>query len=188
MEWSIIQEMALVYLSLGSNLGIRLANLQYGIDQLIARGVMPEKISSVYETAPIGETSEPLPYLNVGLWARTDLQPRALLGTLKHIERDAGRAPSERWSPRTLDIDLVLYDSLVVDMPGLTIPHPRMRERAFVLIPLMEMDPTFVLPDGSSVFRLMQQSEVKAQEIVKTDASLSISSSGCDGQPSGRTD
>ncbi len=172
-------EVARVYLSLGSNLGDRLENLRAGLARLPAYGVYPVQMSRVYETTPVGETPDPRPYLNLGVWAETELAPLALLQAVKTIERELGRTETQqRWLPRTLDIDIILYDSVVMENPELTIPHPRMCERAFVLIPLYEMTPDLVLPDGTPLRTLFLQPEVQSQEVRPYDAHLSLPSLG----------
>lgn len=164
-----------VYLSLGSNLGDRLHHLREGICRLPHYGVYPVQISRVYETVPVGETPDPRLYLNIGVWAETSLEPEALLRALKAIEAAAGRRFTEgRWMPRPLDIDIILYGDLVLNTPTLTIPHPRMRERAFVLIPLAEMTPDYILPDGTPVQELLRDPRIQAQEVRLYDADLSL--------------
>ncbi|MEN3001370.1 MAG: 2-amino-4-hydroxy-6-hydroxymethyldihydropteridine diphosphokinase [Armatimonadota bacterium] len=168
--------MARVYLSLGSNLGDRLQNLQAALRRLPAYGIYPCQVSRVYETAPVGETPDPRPYLNLGLWAETQLEPLALLDALKALERELGRAPeSERWLPRPIDIDIILYNQQVFEHERLIIPHPRMRERAFVLVPLVEMTPDWVLPDGTPVRMLLENPRLREQEIRPYEAHLSLS-------------
>jgi 2-amino-4-hydroxy-6-hydroxymethyldihydropteridine diphosphokinase len=133
-----------------SNLGDRLRNLREGVRRLPLYGVFPRQVSRVYETVPVGETPDPRLYLNLGVWAETELSPHDLLHAIKAVEAAQGRAfTAERWMPRPLDIDIILYGDLVLETPDLTIPHPRMRERAFVLIPLAEMTPDYTLPDGT---------------------------------------
>ncbi|MCS6920247.1 MAG: 2-amino-4-hydroxy-6-hydroxymethyldihydropteridine diphosphokinase [Fimbriimonadales bacterium] len=166
-----------VYLSLGSNLGDRLRNLREGVARLSQYGVCPVQASRIYETAPVGETPDPRPYLNLGVWAETELEPYALLHALKTVEAAQGRTfQGGRWMPRTLDIDIILYGDLVLDTPALTVPHPRMRERAFVLIPLAEMTPDYVLPDGTPLQELLREPRICKQEVRVYDAHLSVSS------------
>lgn len=165
-----------VYLSFGSNLGDRLAHLERGLQRLAESGVRVQKISSVYETRPVGETPDPRDYLNLGVLAETTLKPLALLECLKEVERKAGRKPAEHWMPRTLDIDLILYDDLQLQTPQLTLPHPLMRERAFVLIPLFELEPDYVLPDGTPVRELIAQPALQSQEVKRYHANLPIPS------------
>ncbi len=168
--------MARVYLSLGSNLGDRLRNLQAGLQRLPAYGVHPCQISRVYETAPVGETPDPRPYLNLGIWAETEREPLDLLDALKALERELGRQEETmRWLPRPLDIDIILYDHLIFQHERLIIPHPRMRERAFVLVPLVEMTPHWTLPDGTPVQVLLDNPALREQEIRLYEASLSLS-------------
>jgi 2-amino-4-hydroxy-6-hydroxymethyldihydropteridine diphosphokinase len=135
------------YVALGSNLGDREAQLRAAIEALRAPpGSRVVAISTLYETAPVGPPPQG-PYLNAVVRLRTQLAPRALLERLLGIEVAAGRRRGgPRWSARTLDLDLLLYGSLVLDEPGLTIPHPRLHERAFVLEPLCELAPRLVHP------------------------------------------
>ncbi|HZS94487.1 MAG TPA: 2-amino-4-hydroxy-6-hydroxymethyldihydropteridine diphosphokinase [Chloroflexota bacterium] len=126
-----------VYLSLGSNLGDRAANLFRALN-LLAPAACVERVSSLYETAPVGVTDQPA-FLNTVAEVTTGLAPAELLKTVKAIERDVGRRPGMRWGPRVVDIDIILYGDVIVDGEVLTIPHPRMTERAFVLIPLAEL-------------------------------------------------
>jgi len=168
--------MARVYLSLGSNLGDRLRNLQAAIRRLPAYGVYPCQLSRVYETAPVGDTPDPRPYLNLGAWGETSLAPLELLDALKALERELGRDDSAgRWLPRPIDIDIILYNQLTFEHERLTIPHPRLRERAFVIVPLVEMTPDWVLPDGTPVRALLEQPALREQEIRPYEASLSLS-------------
>lgn len=165
-----------IYLSFGSNLGDRVANLKHGLSLLTECGVRIQKVSGVYETRPVGETPDPRDYLNLGVLAETTLEPIALLECLKEVERKAGRKPVERWMPRILDIDLILYDNQAMETPRLTLPHPLMRERAFVLIPLFELEPDYILPDGTPVRELIQQPAIQSQEVKLYHANLSIPS------------
>jgi len=135
------------YLALGSNLGDRLATLQRAVDLLAAGdGVEIVRCSRVYQTDPVGP---PQPdYLNAVLEIATTLSPRALLERCLFVENEMGRVRAERWGPRTVDIDLLTYGRERVEEPGLSVPHPRMHERAFVLVPLAELDPDPPLPGG----------------------------------------
>ncbi len=137
------------YLGLGSNLSDRLANLQAAVDLLAAQpGLRVARSSRVYETDPIGGPPQP-DYLNAVLEVETDLSPSELLAACLRVEASLGRVRAERWGPRVIDIDVLTYDELRVDEPELTIPHPRMQERAFVLMPLFELDPDPALPAGA---------------------------------------
>lgn len=130
----------LVYFCLGSNLGDRKAHLEFGISGLMQEGVEIVRRSSFYETEPVGLTDQPW-FLNQVVAGRTNLPPRALLSACKRIEQEAGRRETVRFGPRVLDIDVILYKGMVVHEPDLVIPHPRMLDRRFVLVPLLEIAP-----------------------------------------------
>ena len=134
-----------VFLSLGSNMGDRRRVLREAVESL--PGV--ERVSPVYETEPVGGPPQP-DYLNLVVELETDLSPRALLGLCHRLESAAGRMPGERWGPRPLDVDVLLVDDLVVDEPDLTIPHPRMQVRRFVMAPLADIAPELVPADWES--------------------------------------
>lgn len=132
--------MSRAFLSMGSNMGDRLAYLRQGIQGLQqAPGVRVKALSSVYETEPVGVTGQDR-YLNLVAEIETALSPHQLLVACQAVELANGRVRTVRWGPRTLDIDLLLYDDILVETPDLVIPHPRMHERAFVLVPLAEID------------------------------------------------
>jgi len=133
-----------VYLGLGSNLGDRMSNLASAVERL-SRKITIKKISSVYETEPVYYKEQPL-YLNAVLSAVTELDPFELLNFVKSIESDLGRQPSFRNAPRTIDIDILFYGDQVAETAELIIPHPRIAERAFVLVPLAEIAPRLVHP------------------------------------------
>jgi 2-amino-4-hydroxy-6-hydroxymethyldihydropteridine diphosphokinase len=140
---------AKAYLALGSNLGDRLAQLQLGVDALTrVPGVDVLAVSRVYETAPVGGPTQD-PYLNAVVAIETDLAPHELLVQCQHIEELARRERAERWGPRTLDVDILLVDDIRVDTEALTIPHPRMWERGFVLAPLRDIAPDLVDADAT---------------------------------------
>lgn len=132
--------MTQVYLALGANLGHRRANLVLALNSLHARSATVRSVSPVYETAPVGFARQPW-FLNLACAVETDLAPLDLLGVAKRIEAALGRAPSPPNGPRVIDIDILLYGDLVVGSRELTIPHPRMTERAFVLAPLADLAP-----------------------------------------------
>jgi 2-amino-4-hydroxy-6-hydroxymethyldihydropteridine diphosphokinase len=139
------------YLGLGANLGDRLAILQRAVDLLNAEPLLTVEASSrVWETDPVGGPEQP-DYLNVVLRIATDLGPRELLATCQRVEEALGRVREVRWGPRTIDVDVLLFGDVAIADPALTVPHPRMLERAFVLLPLLELDPDPVLPDGRRV-------------------------------------
>ena len=132
------------YLALGSNLGDRLANLQLAVDALArVPGIRIDAASRVYETAPVGGPPQD-PYLNAVVAIETNLDPYELLHRCQQIEALAQRERSERWGPRTLDVDILLVGDVRVDGDALTIPHPRMWERGFVLAPLRDVAPGLV--------------------------------------------
>lgn len=131
--------MAQVFLGLGSNLGDRTSTIAKAIQGLSA---LPDTIviqsSSLYETEPWGNIDQPA-YLNAVVEITTQMEPHELLKNTLAIEEHLGRVRTERWGPRTIDIDILLYENLVMDDPILIIPHPRMHERRFVLVPLLEI-------------------------------------------------
>lgn len=129
----------IVYLGLGANLGNRLRNIQHAIELLKER-VAVEQVSPVYESAPVGYSNQPN-FLNAACEVRASLAPEALLDFAQSIERRMGRVPSFPNAPRPLDIDILLYGGLALSTPGLVVPHPRMAERAFVLVPLADIAP-----------------------------------------------
>ena len=158
--------MRTAFLSLGSNMGNREANLRSAVPRLSTDNVRVSKVSSLYETVPVGETAEPVPnYLNVVVEIQTDLLPDQLLHHTQSVEIAEGRTATYRWGPRVIDIDILLLDDLVIDSVTLSIPHPRMRERAFTLIPLVEIAPLAAMPDGILVNDLLDASDVAEQII-----------------------
>lgn len=139
---------ATVYIGLGSNRGRREANLERARRELNAvPGVEVRRVASVYETAPVGRTDQEW-FLNTVVEIKTTLAPRELLVRLQEIEHRLGRvrAREGRWGPRVIDLDMLLYGELVLDEPGLRLPHPRLAERAFVVVPLAEINPGIILP------------------------------------------
>lgn len=144
-----------VVLSLGSNLGDRLENMQRGIDALAAEpGLADIAVSSVYQTSPIGGPEQP-DFLNAVMIAVSDLPSFLILGRCLAAERATGRDRTVRWGPRTLDIDVIACGDEVSDNPVLTLPHPRAHERAFVLAPWHEVDPGGYLPGAGAVADLL---------------------------------
>jgi 2-amino-4-hydroxy-6-hydroxymethyldihydropteridine diphosphokinase len=136
--------MATAYIGLGANLGDRMTTLQMAIQRLQTLGSI-ERVSSLYETEPVGYLEQP-PFLNAVVALDTALTPAELVSALLSIERDLGRLRSFPNAPRTLDLDLLTVDNIILDTPELTLPHPRLHERAFVLVPLAEIAPELVLP------------------------------------------
>jgi 2-amino-4-hydroxy-6-hydroxymethyldihydropteridine diphosphokinase len=129
------------YVGLGTNLGDRERNVERALDAMTEFGTVAA-VSTLYRTAPWGKTDQPW-FLNGVALLETHHAPRRLLDALTAIERRLGRIEGERWGPRVIDLDLLLYDELTVDEPDLRLPHPRLRERAFVLVPLAELDERF---------------------------------------------
>jgi 2-amino-4-hydroxy-6-hydroxymethyldihydropteridine diphosphokinase len=129
------------YIGVGTNLGDRAANVERAFEAIAELGVVVAR-SSLYRTLPWGNTAQPW-FLNAVVLLETQLAPRALLRRLQAVEADFGRVRRERWEPRVIDIDLLLYDDLELATPDLRVPHPHLRERAFVLVPLAELDGRF---------------------------------------------
>lgn len=134
----------IVYLALGSNLDDRLANLKQAIATLPPQMEVKAK-SYVYETPPWGHEDQPK-FLNQVVMVKTYLEPEPLLKHLKRLETTLGRKASFQYGPRLIDIDILFYDDLVLDSPSLVIPHPRLHERGFVLLPLMDIAPDLIHP------------------------------------------
>lgn len=140
------------YLGLGSNVGDRAGHLRAAIEMLEGRGVEVEAVSSTYETEPVGEVLDQPDFLNAAIRIRAELEPEALLDVCKQIEAERGRAfDAPRHSPRPLDIDLLLLDDLELTTDRLTLPHPEVTSRRFVLMPLLDLDSRLALPDGTSL-------------------------------------
>jgi 2-amino-4-hydroxy-6-hydroxymethyldihydropteridine diphosphokinase len=140
------------YLGLGSNVGDREEHLRAAIAALPEHGVEVEAVSSVYETEPVGEVLDQPDFLNAAIRVRTELEPEPLLEVCKAIEVEQGRmVAASRHSPRPLDIDLLLLGELELETERLTLPHPEVTSRRFVLAPLLELDPELTLPDGTKL-------------------------------------
>ena len=143
------------FLGLGSNVGDRLVHLQAGVDRLAdERRIRVDAVSSVYETAPVGGPPQD-PYLNMALRVATTASPYGLLRACQRAERAAGRVRTLRWGPRTLDVDVLLYADRRIATRRLVVPHPRLTERPFALIPLIEVAPGAALPDGRSLVTVL---------------------------------
>jgi len=138
-------------LGLGSNVGERLANLQGAVDLLAEHGVRTVASSRVWETDPVGGPADQPAFLNAVVRVETDLGARDVLAAANAVEGALDRVRDVHWGPRTLDVDVLLFDDATMRDPSLTIPHPRMTERAFVVLPLLDLDPDPVLPDGSRI-------------------------------------
>lgn len=135
----ITKETRTAYLGLGSNLGDRERYLLTAVERLRSHPCIREvSPSPIYETDPVGVTDQPL-FLNMACRIRTTLAPEELLDVAMNIEKTLGRRRDIRWGPRTIDIDILLYDNAAIDTGRLTVPHPRMMERMFVLVPLLDV-------------------------------------------------
>ena len=141
-----------VFVGLGANLGDREAQLRGALQRLAEAGVTPVRCSAWYVTEPVGGPPQP-DYLNGVVELRTDLSPAALLRLCLAVEEGMGRTRGERGAPRTLDLDILLYGARQMVGPGLVIPHPRFRDRRFVLVPLAEIAPDLVPPGGDRTVR-----------------------------------
>ena len=134
----------IVYLALGSNMGNRLSNLKAALLNLTPQMTVKQK-SSVFETPPWGFTEQDA-FLNQVVKVTTYLEPEPLLRHLKRMETALGRVPNFQNGPRVIDIDILFFDKMIINTPPLVVPHPRLHERAFVLVPLAEIEPDFVHP------------------------------------------
>jgi len=161
-----VTEPVTVYLSLGSNLGNRQANLDRAL-VLLAQRMRLGKISPVYETEPLGNTGQPR-FLNLACQVFTHLKPQGLLTLVKGIEEKMGRR-GKSGEARPIDVDIILYGDSVVETPELTIPHPRMAERAFVLEPLAEIAPNAVHPVTGQKIKAMRKAIKEKQGVFKLE-------------------
>ena len=142
------------YIALGSNLGDKEANLRRALELLAERGVEVVRPSSFICTEPYGVTDQPQ-FLNAVCEVRTSLAPLELLHTLLDIEQEMGRVRLRHWGERNIDLDLLLYEDVVMDTPELKLPHPDMQNRDFVLLPLVEIAPELVHPTlGKSIIEI----------------------------------
>jgi 2-amino-4-hydroxy-6-hydroxymethyldihydropteridine diphosphokinase len=147
--------MSPVFLGLGANMGDRLATLQRAVDLLADHGVRAVASSRVWATAPVGGPPDQPEFLNAVIEVDVDgLEPADVLEAAHNVEAELGRVRKERWGPRTIDVDVLLWGTHTSGDPDLTIPHPRMTERAFVVLPLLDVDPDPRLPDGRRVVEL----------------------------------
>ena len=136
------------FIALGSNLGEREAMIRLALDDLARLpGTMLVRASSLYDTEPVGEADQPN-FLNAVAQIDTEMTARQLLWNLQLIEKRLGRVRSQKWGPRTIDLDLLLYGNLIVEEPDLRVPHPELTRRSFVLVPLLELDPLLTHPES----------------------------------------
>jgi 2-amino-4-hydroxy-6-hydroxymethyldihydropteridine diphosphokinase len=142
--------MTRAYVGVGANLGDREATIRAAIESL--PGIVG--VSELRETDPVGVADQPA-FLNGAVALETDLAPRDLLDALLAVERELGRERRERWGPRTIDLDLLLYGDETIEEPGLTVPHPRLHERRFALEPLLDLDPELAIPGRGRVIDVL---------------------------------
>ena len=166
-------------LALGSNLGDRLRMLQGGVDTLAkVPGVEVVAVSGVYETAPVGGPPGQDPYLNAVIAVDTTLPATVLLECCLAVEGQFGRRRTQRWGPRTLDIDVITYDDQVSADQTLTLPHPRASERAFVLVPWLSLDPGATLPGRGRVAELRAARRRPDSVVLRNDLRLQVPDAG----------
>jgi 2-amino-4-hydroxy-6-hydroxymethyldihydropteridine diphosphokinase len=155
-----------VYLSLGSNLGDREANLRTAIEKLKEIG-NPVAVSSFYETEPVEVQSQPW-FLNCAVKLDTEKMPRQLIAAILALEQEMGRQRKQQKGPRTIDIDILLFGSSVIEIPSLTVPHPKMQERRFVLEPLAEIAPDARHPVYKRTIRELREALPAGQTVRKS--------------------
>ena len=147
------------FVGIGSNLGDRESHLSRAVELLsTADNIEVSAVSQIRETEPVGPVEQG-PFLNAAVRVETELAPRELLDLLLEIEERMGRVRRERFGPRTIDLDLLLYGDEVVDEPGLTVPHPRLTERRFALEPLSDLDPGLTIPGSGPISALLAELE-----------------------------
>lgn len=146
-------EWVTAYLGLGANLGEREETIKQALKKLAAQPTIEvTAVSSLYQTAPVGMTDQP-DFLNAAAAIRTTLTPQELLACILQLEQQLGRVRTVRWGPRTIDIDILVFGSKEINQPQLTVPHPRLEKRLFVLVPLAEIAPDLRLPGDSEPMR-----------------------------------
>ena len=160
-------EKVTAYLGLGSNMGNRQDNLERALDFLSQR-LRIEKVSSIYDTEPVGDVNQPR-FLNLVCQVYTSLTPMALLTLGKGIESKLGRVSGKSNAPRPIDIDVLFYDEQIIETPELVIPHPKLTERAFVLIPLAQIAPDLVHPVNSKTVRELLEGLTEVQGVFKLE-------------------
>lgn len=161
----LVRDPVIIYLGLGSNLGDRQQNMSRAID-IMSNSVDIRKVSSFYETEPVGYAHQPR-FLNAVCEAATSLSPDELLAVLKDIEVDLGREPTFANGPRPIDIDILFYGDRVIESPTLTIPHPRLEGRAFLLVPLAEIAANLIHPVSGKPVREMLRELGRVEGVIK---------------------
>ncbi|MEW5827047.1 MAG: 2-amino-4-hydroxy-6-hydroxymethyldihydropteridine diphosphokinase [Candidatus Bipolaricaulota bacterium] len=156
-----------IVLLFGANLGDREAALRTAERDLEGIGIVWEAVSALYETEPVGVADQPW-FLNRAARGLTDLSPHELLAACKAVERRAGRTAGERFGPRPLDIDILLYGRRVIQEPELTVPHPRLRERRFALVPLLEIFPEAADPCDGTLYRAVLERLDDGKKVTKS--------------------
>lgn len=168
------------YLGLGSSLGDRSAHLRDALRRLETSGpgLRITAVSPVYQTPHLGrkpgDDSRYPPHLNLVARIATDLTPEDLLSRIHAVETEGGRQRAERWGPRTIDVDILLYGEAEIETPTLTLPHSGIAERAFVIVPLSDLAPDLCLPDGRSTAALRRSATICSQSIERVDDGLSL--------------
>ena len=158
--------MPTAYLSLGSNLGDRELNLREALKRLNTPDARITAVSRIFETRHVGDTEERVPdYLNCVAQMETALFAESLLQHTQAVERAGGRVPTFRWGPRSIDIDILMYGDLAIATEALTIPHPRMFDRAFVLKPLADLIPDIIFPDGATLADRLTDPAIASQQV-----------------------
>lgn len=158
--------MSIAFISLGSNIENRSEHIFRTLKRLHGSHTCIQVISRLYETAPVGDTPEPVPaYLNCVVKVKTDLEPLPLLDFTQSLEKAEGRKRTFRWGPRCIDLDILLYDDIHLNTERLILPHPRIYERAFVLTPLLEIEPALVFVDGIHPADLLKEPALSSQRL-----------------------
>lgn len=148
--------MTRAFIGFGSNLGDRMINLSAALSGLQEQSLTVVAKSSIYETDPVGVTDQPM-FLNAAVQIETSLEAAEVIKLLKQIEVSVGRQSRERWGPREIDLDLLLWDDAEVHEEGLDVPHPELTNRAFAMLPLLEIDPSLELPSGEPLDAFLER-------------------------------
>ena len=165
-------------LGLGSNIGDREAAIKEAVDRLKGTDQLTvSRVSSLYETAPADYTKQP-DFLNAAVEVATDLKPEELLAAVQEIEKEMGRIKTIDKGPRNINIDILLYDVVEVRLPNLTVPHPRLTERAFALVPLLEVAPGAVMPTGIPVRRFLKDLDINNVRLLRRSLALAPRNDG----------